>query len=122
MAFRMKMKKDVSVKRVVTKIAVTVLTLYVGGTILNSIGDVLLFTESPFYTGLTLIGWEVGDVPLYTATNYSTDCANSSVSALQTPPGLSETCVTSTSGTGILTVVGLVAIASIVMEFVDFKF
>lgn len=100
MAFRARMRKDVNIKRVVTKIAITVLTLYVGGTILTQIGNVMNGTSSPFYEGLTLIGWSVG-------TNGG--CATDGL-------------ICSTSGTGILTVVGLVAIASIVMEFVDFKF
>lgn len=94
MAFRMRYKKNVNIKRVVTKIAVTVLTLYVGGTILTEIGEVMNGTTSPFYEGLSLIGWTVDATGQITATN----------------------------GTGILTVVGLVAIASIVMEFVDFSF
>lgn len=100
MAFRASMRKNVNIKRVVSKIALTVLTLYVGGTILTEIGEVMNGTTSPFYEGLTLIGWDVGT---------GAGCA-------------SDGLICSTTGTGILTVVGLVAIASIVMEFVDFKF
>lgn len=120
MAFRIRKKKNVNIKRVVAKISVTVLTLYVGGTILNEVGDVLLFTQSPFYEGLSLIGWTIGDYPLYNTTNYAVDCANSSVGGT-VAPGASG-CITAVTGSGILTVIGLVAIASIVMEFVDFSF
>lgn len=120
MAFRVSPKKNVNVKRVVTKIALTVLVLYVGGTILSEIGDVLLFTESPFYEGLTLIGWTVGDYPMWNSSHFANECANLSVGTTAAPGA--TTCVTDVSGAGILTVIGLVAIASIVMEFVDFKF
>lgn len=92
MAFRMKRKK-VNINRVVVKIVATVIGLYVGGTIMSQLGTVMNGTTSPFYQGLTLIGWTVS------ATGQ----------------------ITATTGSGILAVIGIVGIASIVTEFVEFS-
>ena len=88
------MRFPVTIQGVVAKVATTVLVLYVGGTILNEIGDTLLNTSSPFYQGLTLIGWTVNASNAVTDTN---------------------------AGGGLLAVVGIIGIASIVMEFVEFR-
>lgn len=93
MAFKISRRKGVNITRVVTKTAVTILALYVGGTILTELGTVMNGTTSPFYQGLSLIGWTVTSGQ-----------------------------ITDTSGSGILAVVGIVGIASIVMEFVSVKF
>lgn len=87
--FRMKRKMDVN--QVVKRIVRVVLSLYVGGTILIQLGSVMNGTTSPFYKGLELIGWTVSTTGQITAT----------------------------SGTGILTVIGIIAIASVVLDFVD---
>lgn len=100
---RVRFKRNLNINRIVVKIVATVLGLYVGGYILTEIGEVMNATCSPFYTGLSLIGWTVG-----TAT-----CTTTSASDTNT--------ITSTSGSGILAVVGIVAIASIVTEFVEFS-
>lgn len=89
-----KFRRGISVKRVVKRIVSTILTLYVGGTIVTQVGNVMNSTTSPFYTGLQLIGWTVS------ATGQ----------------------ITSTSGSGILAVIGIVAIAGVVMEFVEVSF
>lgn len=86
--------KNYNIGRVVTKIAVTVISLWVGGLVINVLGGVMNGTSSPFYKGLQLIGWTV-DSSTNTITDYS--------------------------GAGILAVVGLLGIASIVMEFVEIK-
>lgn len=91
--YKVGMRKKINVGRVVGKIATVVIVLWVGGTILTEIGDVMNGTSSPFYSGLSLIGWTV-------------DATNT---------------ITSTSGSGILAVVGIIAVASIVLEFVEFK-
>lgn len=88
-----RMKRNIDVTKVVNKVVKVVLALYVGGTILIEIGNVMNGTASPFYTGLKLIGWTV-------------DATGT---------------ITSTSGSGILSVVGIIAVASIVMEFVEFS-
>jgi hypothetical protein len=101
MAYRMKMRggRNIKIGRVVTKIVIVVLSLYVGGTILTEIGNVINGTSSPFYSGLTLIGYTVNGA----------DCTGTG------------NLVCATTGTGILTVVGLVGIASVIMEFVEFS-
>jgi len=88
---RVNMRRGVNIGRVVTKIVSTVLALFVGGTIMIEIGNVMNGTTSPFYKGLTLSGWTVDQ----TGT------------------------ITSTAGSGILAVIGIIGIAAIVMEFVS---
>lgn len=85
-------KQNVNIGRVVSKIVVTVIALYAGGIIMTSLGTVMNGTSSPFYQGLTLIGWT-----------------------------LTGTQITATTGTGILAVIGVLGIASVVMEFVEFR-
>lgn len=94
MAFSVRRKKDVNVSRVVSKLVVVLITLWVGGVILTVMGTVMNGTTSAFYTGLTLIGWTVSTGGQITATSTST---------------------------GVLGVVGLIALASIVLEFIEFK-
>ncbi len=94
MAFKVRARKGINIGRVVAKLVSTVLALYVGGTIMIEIGNVMNGTTSPFYRGLTLIGWTVSDAGLITAT----------------------------SGSGILAVIGIIGIATIVMEFVQISF
>lgn len=91
--FSFKYRRGVNIPRVVGKVAGTILALYVGGTIITEIGNVINGTTSPFYKGLTLIGWTVTDAGQ----------------------------VTDTTGSGILAVIGIVGIASIVMEFVEVR-
>lgn len=116
-------KRNVNIGRVVTKIAVTLVALYAGGIILTALGTVMNGTGSPFYTGLSLIGWTVGT----TATNgtagyFSTTCAGGASAVYSSSSTLyASDCVTNTSGTGILAVVGVIGLASIVMEFVDIR-
>lgn len=109
MAFRVRWRKKINIKRVVAKIAIAVVGLYVGGTLLNEIGSVMNCTGSPFYKGLTLIGWTITD------NVNTTTCSSLS-------PSPQNNVITSTEGSGVLAVVGIVAIASIVLEFVSFKF
>ena len=97
--FKVRARKHINIPRVVAKITGTVLALYVGGTIITEIGNVMNGTSSAFYKGLTLIGWSVKD-------------------AACTGTG---TTICSTSDSGILAVVGIVGIAAVVMEFVEFR-
>lgn len=90
---RIRFRRKFSIGRIVAKLVATILSLYVGGTIVTEIGDVMNGTTSPFYRGLTLIGWTVDTNGLITAT----------------------------SGSGILAVIGIIGIASIVMEFVEVR-
>lgn len=87
------MKRGIDIGEVVKKIIKAVLSLYVGGTILIQLGLVMNGTSSPFYTGLKLIGWTVN----------------------------TSGRITDTTGSGILAVVGIIAISSVVLEFVEFS-
>jgi hypothetical protein len=79
-----------NINNVVKRLVYTILALYVGGTIINTFATVMTGTSSPFYSGLSLIGWTVN------STNH----------------------ITATSSTGVLAVVGIIGIASIVTEFI----
>lgn len=85
----MKFNKRFNINRVVKRLVYTILALYVGGTIISTFGTVMNGTTSPFYTGLSLIGWTV-----------------------------TSNQITATSGSGVLAVVGIIGIASVVTEFV----
>lgn len=100
MAYRMKFRgmRNMRIGRVVTKIVAVLIALWVGGEILTALGDTMNGTTSPFYQGLTIIGWQVGDGGAH-------------------PEGL----IHDTSGNGVLVVVGLIGIASVVLEFVQFS-
>lgn len=102
MAYRGKIRfnQNFNVNRVVKRLVRTVLALYVGGTIMTVFGTVMNATSSPFYTGLSLIGWTVSGTAV--------TCGSSTV----------KNCITDTTGSGVLAVVGIIAIAQIVTEFV----
>lgn len=93
MNVRMRSMHDISIKRVVIKLVIVLITLWAGGTIVRILGNIMNGTQSPFYQGLELIGWTVD------ATGTITD----------------------TSGNGILAVVGIIGIATVVLEFVHFS-
>lgn len=90
---KLRFNNKINVSRVVTKVVVAVIALYVGGTIMTQIGNVMNSTTSPFYQGLSLIGWTVS----------------------------TSGQITNTSGSGVLAVIGIIAIGSIVTEFVRLR-
>lgn len=92
MAYKSKLRfnKGFNINNVVKRVVSTILALYVGGSILTEFGTAMNGTTSGFYTGLTLIGWTV-----------------------------SSGTITATTTGGVLTVVGIVAIAQIVTEFIS---
>ena len=103
MARRIRFRRNFSVGRVIAKVVGAVLALYVGGEIVDEIGSVMNGTESPFYPALELIGWTVG------TDGGATACATT------------ENMICEWTGSGILSVIGIIAIASVVMEFVHVK-
>lgn len=108
---RMRFNKGFNVNRVVKRLVRTVLALYVGGTIMTTFGTVMSCTNSPFYDGLSLIGWTVQD----NVNQTQAGCSTWPVSDAST---VYNNVITDTSGAGVLAVVGIIAIAQIVTEFV----
>lgn len=98
-------RKKVNVNKVITKIAVVVLALWVGSEILNSVAVAMNTSASAFQSGLTFLGFD------------TTTYANTSVT--ECVPGDYLTCFNGDiTTTGILSIVGLIAGASIVLDFV----
>lgn len=114
-------KQNVNIGRVVAKIVVTVIALYAGGVIMTSLGAVMNGTSSPFYQGLTLIGWTVGNPITNGTAGYYCTCAQPAVCTAASTTASTSQCITSVSGTGILAVIGVLGIAAVVMEFVEFR-
>ena len=102
----------------VKRLVQTVLALYVGGTIMSTFGTVMTNTTSPFYTGLSLIGWTVGS-RMFNSTHYASTCDGTAATGGLTAPAINANCITSVSGSGVLAVVGIIAIAQIVTEFIN---
>lgn len=90
--FKVRMKRNINIPRVVAKVSGVIIALYVGNEIITQIGNIVNGTTGPFNNGFKLIGWTV-----------------------------TSNEVTDTSGAGVLAVIGIVGIASIVMEFVEFN-
>ena len=112
--FRVRMKKRINIPRVVAKTAGTIIALYVGNEIINQIGNIMNCTRGPFNDGFKLIGWTISDGVNTTAGS------GSACDGLAIGESVNNI-ITSTSGAGVLAVVGIVGIASIVMEFVEFN-
>lgn len=91
--FKVRFQKNFDVMALVKSIFITLISLWVGGLLLNALGAVMNGTTSAFYQGLTFIGWTVVD-----GTITSTD-----------------------TGAGVLVVVGIIAMAALVMKFVKFS-
>lgn len=90
-----RMKKGINIKRVVVKLVSTIIALYVGNEVIGAIAGIMEGSTGVFNNGFKLLGWNVTDGTIVS---------------------------TSGGSTGLLTVVGIVGIASIVTEFVDFSF
>lgn len=105
---KLRFNRRFNINRVVKRLVYTVLALYVGGTIMTTFGTVMNCTDSVFYEGLTLIGWTVTDSYVRNASQCSSQTA-----------GTFNNVITSVSGSGVLAVVGIIAIAQIVTEFVS---
>lgn len=117
---RVKFRKGFNVNRVVKRLVRTVLALYVGGMVMTTFGTTMSNTTSPFYTGLTLIGWSTEAFPKYNSTTWCAECTTgcgdpAGAGAIASASG---NCLTSTSGSGVLAVVGIIAIAQIITEFI----
>ena len=83
-------KNNGGIIRVIVEIIITLAGLYAGGTALTAMGTMMNGSTSPFYVGLGIIGWTVE----------------------------SDGHIISTTGSGILAVVGIFAIIAIIAKFV----
>lgn len=122
---KIRYNRKVNIAKVIAKLVGTIIALYVGNEMINQVGSVLNQTQGPFNVGFKIIGWTVGTFPQCGAGgNYSTTCeplAEAACNALGQTTAMGSNCITSVSGAGILAVIGLIGIAAIVMEFVEFK-
>ena len=109
--------KNANISRVVGKVFATTIALYVGGTVLSELGTIMECTQSPFYDGLSLIGWTVGDAVV----PHTSGLCNATAGAVTSTTASYDNLITATTGSGILAVVGIIGIASIILEFVNFK-
>lgn len=113
---RVRFNRRINIGRVVKRLVATVISLWVGGTIMIELGNVMNCSESPFYRGLTLIGWTV-------QSSYVPDtgglCNSTALLFTGTTTGTHYNLITGVSGTGVLAVVGIIGIAGVVMEFVN---
>ena len=115
--FKVGFKKKINIPRVVAKVSGVIIALYIGNEIINQIGSIVNGSQGPFNQGFKLIGWTVGGgLTNGTAGSYYADCISGTIVATQP-----TNCVTAVSGAGILAVIGVIGIASIVMEFVQFN-
>lgn len=114
--------KSFNVNRVVKALVRTILALYVGGTIMTALGGTMANTSSPFYNGLGLIGWTVGNQVTNGTAGWSYTCSGGGTQDLinATALGTPSNCITSTTSTAsVLSVIGIIAIAQIVTEFIS---
>ena len=116
--FRVGYNRNFNIGRTIGKIGTTILSLWVGGYFITELGIAMLGSCSPFFKGLTIIGWDVGNNA--TATGASTQLTFVGAS-VQGGCETSSLIIYDTTDAGVLTVVGLVGIASVVMEFVKFR-
>lgn len=93
MAFKARLRSNFSISAVIRGFVYTILALYVGGTVIEVLGNVMENKTSALFTGLELIGWTV--------------TANQ---------------ITATTEGGVLSVIGIIAIAGVVMKFIKFSF
>lgn len=114
--FSVRMRKNVNVPRVVAKTTAVIIALYVGNEVINQIGSIINCTSGPFNTGFKLIGWTVSDNVFINDTAGGT-CTSVGLNDLTTYNNL----VTDVSGAGVLSVIGVVGVAAIVLEFVQFN-
>ena len=115
---RFRFNRRFNVNRVVKRLVRSILALYVGGMIMTTFGQVMANTSSPFYTGLQLVGWTVGS-RMFNTTHYCVSCTGTCVADGTTPLNTNLNCLTDTSGSGVLAVVGIITIAQVIMEFIS---
>lgn len=118
MAYKVRFNRNFNVNRVVKRLVRTVLALYVGGTIMTVFGTVMQCTNSPFYTGLSLIGWTIDATHVVNGSGTVSTGTAATCNSAAFYSTTTNNIIVATSGSGVLAVVGIIAIAQIVTEFV----
>lgn len=108
---RVRFNRKVNIGRVIGKIVTSVLVLWVGSMAISAVAVAMNCTNGVFQTGMTFIG--LGETTSPVAGGFN--CTQS----VGAPAGTYLDGTVST--TGILSIIGIVAVASIVMEFVTIK-
>ena len=98
------------------KVIVVLVALWGGGIALEAVGDAIVNTSSPFYTGLTIIGYQLGAIT--NGTDYNIACGGNVAVQQLTEPSYLATCINNTDGSGILAIVGIFGMISIISEFI----
>lgn len=88
---------------------------------MHVLSDVMMCTHSPFYKGLSLVGWTITNSVVINATGGTFEKCNTTSPLNGITQGTYNNVVTASTGTGVLAVIGIVALASIVTEFVEFR-
>ena len=104
---------------VVNSLVRTILALYVGGTLITTFGTVMNCTHSPFYDGLSLIGWTVSDNVFINTTLAAPNTCSGAGTGLVNLATYNNLIVNPT-GSGVLSVVGLIAIAKVLLQVIKF--
>ena len=94
MARTLRFKKKVDINKVTTKIVVLAITLWVAGLILHSVADAMKGTTPIFAKAYALLGFVLD--------------SNNTITGQINP-------------TGFMTIIGVVGVASIILEFVEFS-
>jgi len=118
----LKRKPNIKVGRVAAKIAGTLVALYAGGTVITELGEAMRCTHSPFYQGLSLLGWTIEDNVVVNASHSTVGACNTTTALNGVSAGTYNNLISDAQGSGILAIVGIIGLASIVMEFVTLKF
>lgn len=97
---KVRLKRNINVQRVVYKVAATVIALWVGGEIIESVDDNI-------------------NLSTFNCTGDGTTCWHNVFASGFTFLGLNGSETAGASATGILSVIGIVAAAAIILEFVE---
>lgn len=66
-----RLNKNINMSRIMIKIVILMILLYMGETVITETGRILNGTTNPLYQGLGLIGWTVDENGTITGTNTS---------------------------------------------------
>lgn len=114
--FKVSFRKNFDVISLVKAIFIALVSLWVGGLLVNALGTVMNCTSSAFYQGLNFIGWTVG-----TVTSNGTTYVGTCSSAYKTAGTYYNVITDVSTGNGILVVVGIITMAALIMKFVKFS-